>query len=338
MNKKFNTIIGIFLSLLLVVAIVPGTAFAASDTEDSVDEQTINEIDVFEQTYTGASLRFAQLEYALSKQALMGQSAIDFIQENYPEADVDPLNEQLAVIEALIDEVQSVDFNQDKESLASEYVDVKADAKDASVAFRDYVKQIVPEEDFDSFKEAVKATDVSDLDQLKQEIKLLRNELRAERINNIIAPLGIDQPDLVERIRSGEATPDEIKSVIAQRIKEIPPEERRSAVAKLKEDRTKREVFKSATKSRVLKNKAERASLRVQERSDKVREYAQRAKEEGFDRRAHVLGAVSKGLDKRSERLGARADNIKNRLPPQSDKNRLPPQVEGEPLPNEGQQ
>ena len=72
MNKKFNTIIGIFLSLLLVVAIVPGTAFAASDTEDSVDEQTINEIDVFEQTYTGASLRFAQLEYALSKQALMG--------------------------------------------------------------------------------------------------------------------------------------------------------------------------------------------------------------------------------------------------------------------------
>ena len=322
-NKtNFKNIFGTGLILmLLVVSIIP--VVLAEDTTSDTTATVDREISTMD-TELGSGLRLLQLERAITRQIMRGQEVVKVIEVSGLYTDdneyILQAKEIIGDLQTLIDELDTITTvpapdPKNKEN-AQKFIAIKNDAKQLSVEFKKVSVLMLKgagakeTELIAQIKEALQVVDRTEIKEINQQILSIRREYNADRTNAILARIGSADPALIEKIKSGEISPGQIRQEIAKRITSIPPEERRASIQKIREDNAKRAVFKEDTvrehkiaKFQRRSNITERKSVRLQTISDIAEGKGNLRRSENLQNRSDANENWSRNLEKRSDRL-----------------------------------
>jgi len=317
----------VFLAVLMVVSLIPlafaednettSTEDSGNETTDGTDEDEVTEEDEKEvasmNSPYGAQIRLLQLERAVTKSVLVGAKIIEYIEENYPDADLTELNSILDEMELLVEEIQGMDFEGDSRELAQDFVDIKHEARDLAKEFKKLSREILSETDIMDIRERLKDMDESALEDLDEDVKSARCEFNAERLKKVFERLGIEDDELVGKVAACEADMEQIRNELGAAFKNLTSQQKNGAVLKVREAMVKRAVYMKAVADKVRSNHLQRLSNRTQVRSNQLERLSDRAREEGFENRAERLRNASNMLRIASDRLERRSDWLGNR-------------------------
>ena len=305
MNKK--TIVALLLMLVLFASIV----IAEETTELSEDDQK----DIGPINYgLGAEVRLLQLEKRITRNILVGTKVVEAIQEYNSSTDVTELDSILDEMEVLLDEVKNTKIEGTSEELAQKFVDMKSDAINLSQEFREKSKPYINAEVRVLIVNKTKNIEKDELKNISDIIKDARNDYNAYRLNLTLTALGIEDNELIEKVRNGTATVQEIKDVIKEYLKGLTSDEKKEPLMKIKEARSKRAVYGQAVKAIIISNKLQRMSNRLEIRSDKLNNWSLKLAEKGFEKRAERVEKWSELAQNRSGKLEQWSEKIKNKV------------------------
>jgi len=256
---------GVFavLALMLLVS-VPGVM--ADETGDAGDSGEITAADEAETaTMTnalGAQVRLLQLEKALAKSVITGEIVVEAIVKNHPEEDVSELNSILDEMELLVEEVQGMSAEGDAGELAQQYVDIKSAARGLAKEFREAVKGILTTEDRREIVEAGKETGKELLEELGEAIRNAKREMNAYHVENVLAAMGTENPELIEQIANGKAELARVRENVRSAFGSLDSGEKTAALAKIREMKAKRNVSRKAALDKARERFTERKEVR----------------------------------------------------------------------------
>ncbi len=272
------------ISLFLLV----GLAVTATAQEDLTEEEE-REIRAMDNTH-GAMTRLLQLERAIKLQVERGLGVIEFIEENYEDADTSQLEELLNDLEDLGEIVAGTEIeNQDYEELASEYVALRREANSLIIEFRTGANNIISEERIAEARERAEQarTQASERVQaLRERISEEVNTYNAERLRQTLEHLGKTNEEVQERIQNREITRAEAESIVRETFDEYSLEERRIAAQQLSE--------------------------RLMEMAERRAEAARQARQEYLDRMERIRAERQAALEERERS----AEPLRERIDP----------------------
>lgn len=318
MKKQIRKIVSLSLLLLVVFSAIP-FAMADEDVVASADQNALTEEAVVEKeieimhTALGNGLRILQLERAITRHILRGKEVINTIKEKTPDADVSQLETLVSDFEVLKSDLKAIPIDQPSKETLQKYLDIRDDVKEDAKEFRKIASTLLTKEDIAVLKEKLKAIDRTELKEINQQIQELRRHYHAERVYTTLANLGVSDSALIDAVKSGQLTVPQIRQALRAKVSAIPPEERRSALLKIKEDNSKRAVFKADNVAERRSNRLARRSNEAQRRSDRLANKSVRAEQKGRDNRADNLIKRSEAAGKRSENKEARSDKAEGR-------------------------
>jgi len=196
--------------------------------EEAIDEETEEEVELISESNFGATVRLLQLEKAVTKSYLIGMGVISVLSEKGE--DVAELESILAEIEVLKDEVSNLDPN--SENAVDDFVNIKRDIKDLNREFRKIASPLLTANDKQSIRDSIKDND--ELASLNQEIRDALRELNANRVEKALDRMGVSDPELIEKIESGDATRAEVKDALKSGYQNLDPELKAAARLKLR--------------------------------------------------------------------------------------------------------
>ena len=298
--------------MLLVFSLMLSPVLAQETDElNDTDEKEVKEM----VNPLGAEVRLLQLEYSITKNLLLGTTVVEIIEKNNLDFDASELNEILDKLEALIVEVQNVPREGTHSELAEQFVHIKKDSINLTKEFRDAAREVITAEEKTEIREAFANSDKSVLEEIKEKIKQARRELNSHKIEILLEKRGATNPELVEKIRNGEANLGEVKKIIKEEFAALTPEQKKDAVSKVKENARKRGVNNKDAYSKIGKDFARKRISRhdfvLRRASDRQEQLGDRAKERGFHTVAERLGANSGKLDQFRDRLMQMRKNIR---------------------------
>jgi hypothetical protein len=151
----------------------------------------------------GASMRLAALEAALMRNILWGEEIIGQIQESNPEADTGELEDIVDEMRLLVDEMRGINASDNQEA-ASEFITVKGEAKSLTDQFRTLSKDMLGDVEKNQLRERLRNIKDEQLEERRQRMQELRMGYNAENAEKILDAIGVQNPDLVGKIRDGE--------------------------------------------------------------------------------------------------------------------------------------
>jgi len=216
----------------------------------------------------GAQVRLLQLQKAILRNILRGEKVIEFIQGLDANADVSELQEILAELEVLKDEVAAFVPQGDNEETVKAFVDFKNDAISLSKQFRDASKELIGEADKTALIESFKEIDRTELDALKEQILALIKEYNAQRVEKVFSKLEKKKPEFVEKIRNGEMNMAGVKAAVGKAFKALKPIQRKKAFLNMKQFNAKKLAFQkakiAAAKLKFLERRVNRLQKRIE--------------------------------------------------------------------------
>ena len=218
----------------------------------------------------GAQVRLLQLQKVILRNILRGEKVIEFIQELDADADVSELQEILAELEVLKDEVAAVEPEGTMEEAVKQFVDFKNDAISLSKRFREATKELIGDADKTALLEKFKEIDWSELDALKEQIVQLIREYNAQRVERVFSKLEEKKPEFVEKIRNGEMNMTGVKAAVGKAFKALAPARRNLAFKNLKEFNAEKLAFQKAKIAAARLNFLERRVNRLQNRIEAI--------------------------------------------------------------------
>lgn len=290
------------------------------NNEESNNESETNETSDQEEEQVGAmvsppgaKVRLLQLEKAITKNILAGNEIIAFISENNQSIDVTELNTILDNLEALIDEIHALPTEGQGNELANQFVDIKDRARDLIKQFREKAKAILKESDQAALRERIKNLDKTVIRDLNEKIKQARQEFNAWKASKILEHLGLSDEELIEKIKTGEITIDDVKKRLREHYHQLNQETKRAAMEKLREEMMeKRELHRkslddvrammkeninNATKGRDGRKLAKSAVKRTLE--DREKRLENRIKTEVMENRGDMIDKMNERNEQR---------------------------------------
>jgi len=300
--KKNKIVIGVL--MLVLIALMP--LAIAEDTSTTIDANTLEEVKALNSPL-GAEVRLLQLEKSLTKNILVGAKVIEVLKKNHPETDLNQAENTLNSMEALIEEIQNTPRTGDANELAATYVALKSEGRELTKQFREATASTLTEEDKKEVRDALKDLELLNLQTINEEIKQAIRAHNAEKIQELLDKLGITNPELIQKIKNGNASLGEVKKEFNDLYGKMNLEERKLAGAKLREHATKRiiaekELIKEA-REHATKRVLEIRSRETQRLSDWFEKRAQDLNDNGFDARGKRLQKASDQMQKISEKL-----------------------------------
>jgi hypothetical protein len=268
-------------------------------TEEDISESTMEEVSSMN-TKPGAEVRLLQLEKSITRNILAGQEVIDRIAEKGN--DTSELEAIITELEALKLEVQSLDPN--SENAVEEFVNIKQEAIELVKEFREKAKELIEEGYRLALGQRIRNMNMTEIKEYNLRIRARIHSLNAEIVSKTFIALGIDNPELIDKVKSGEATFAEVKDEVKTTLQAMTPEERKAAWSNLKESGVKKDV---AARARI-----EKARLKINERKANRMEWMTKAANriQDADKRARVQAT----LEKRTQLVDNRIARIENRL------------------------
>jgi len=284
---------------LLLMSFFPAAHAEEETVDESSDESTLAEASLMD-TGVGAQIRLLQLEKSITRNILIGNEVIDYLQKN--NTNTTELEAIITELEALKLEVQDLDPS--SEDATEKFVSIKQEAIDLSKEFRDVLKELVGEGNRPLLFGKISGIDRSELDVYNEDIKNLIHSQNFEIVSKIFESLGIENDELLQQIKDGSATYADVKKVISETVKDMTPQERKEAWTEIKESGVRKEIAARA--------KIEKARLNINERKSIRLEYLTKAS--GQIKDSEVKARVQASLEKRSGIVDARIERISGRL------------------------
>ncbi len=289
---------------------------AESVDEEAIDEETANEIELIVESGLGAKVRLLQLKKAILRSYIIGTEVVNILEEKGE--DVTELEAILAEIKLLEEEADNVDS--EAETAIEDYINIKRDLMDLNQEFRKIASPKLSANDRQAIMDTIKNNE--ELSSLDEEIKQVMRELNAERVEKALERMGLTDEDLIEKIKSGDATPEEVREALRNAYGQLGPKEKEQAKERFKEIiRNKQEIkrdIKDKTKAEHLEVRRQRALERAEKLPEEVREIAkerinQQVKklEQIREKLAEQLKERKANLEQIKERIQERRENIK---------------------------
>jgi len=232
--------------------------------EEAIDEETEEETELISESNFGATVRLLQLEKAVTISVITGTEVINVLKENGE--DVTELEGIIAEIEVLKDEVSKLDPSSD--SAVDDFVNIKRDIKDLNKQFKKSASPLLSANDKQAIRDAIK--DNEELAALNQKIKDALRELNANRVGKALDRMGVEDPELVDKIESGDATPEEVKNGLRNAFGQLDPEEKEAAKQRFKETIRNRKELRKNVAEKVKMEHLEVRKERLEKRLIKI--------------------------------------------------------------------
>ena len=266
MDKKWKVMV--FVSALTLVfsacAWAEGDADEMNDTIDDMNNRTLTEATAFA-TNNGSKVRLLQLQKAIEKNILWGDSIIADVKAKNATANTTEAETILAELEALNREVASI-TPKAGDAGAKEFVDLKNDAIDLTKEFRDEIRKLLKEQEIQGMKKKLGERYWNETRELDEKIEQARNNYNAEVLEDVLAAANMSDPVLVAKVKAGQATTKEIKDALKEAYKNLNSSQKRIASIALKEKEAKRNVFMRSVADKVAENASKNAEKRIENR------------------------------------------------------------------------
>jgi len=250
--------------------------------EEAIDEETEEETELISESNFGAKVRLLQLEKSVTKSYLIGQEVVNVLSEKGE--DVSELESILAEMKVLKDEVSALDPS--SETAVDDFVNIKRDIKDLNKQFKRIASPLLSADDKQAVRDAIK--DNEELASLNQEIRDALRELNANRVGKALDRMGVEDPELIDKIKSGDATPEEVKNGLRNAFGQLDPEEKEAAKQRFKETiRNRKELRKKVAEKVKMEHLAVREE-RLEKRLGKI----------PVDKRAKAKERIDKAISK----------------------------------------
>jgi hypothetical protein len=272
------------------------------------DEETIDEVSVMD-TENGAAVRLLQLQRSIERNIAQGESVIAEIIEENPDADVVRLEEIIAELEVLSNElnakVASVGELNETEA-AENFVIIKEEAMSLIREFKNLARGEVPAKAQEQIRNRVRNETSADVEILQQHIQERIRAHNAIQVEKFLAKVGVQDEALVAQVQAGQMNAGQAISSVAQAYKGLGQEKRAEALAKVKEERAKSHVYKESVRENTMniaQDMQKRAEARKQEAQGILSQVRGRVNEnlnaKGIERPVAVggSGAIGSGDD-----------------------------------------
>lgn len=277
--------------------------------EEAIDDETEEETELISESNFGATVRLLQLEKAVTKSYLIGREVINVLSEKGE--DVSELESLLVEIEVLKDELSTLDPN--SETAVDDFVNIKRDIKDLNKQFKRIASPLLSANDKQAIRDAIKDNEA--LASLNQEIRDELRELNANRVGKALDRMGASDPELVDKIESGDATPAEVKAALKEAYKGLGAEEKKAARAKvkaaIKERKELRKKVAEKVKAEHLEVRRERLENRLNQIPVKYQAKAKERIDKAVDRLKRVENKLKDKVAANKERLVNIKEDIK---------------------------
>ena len=294
-------VLAVLFGLILLFSILPSVVVSQENNETDVDDGNNNETEVDDETEKqikdmntplGAQMRVFQLEKAITKFVLKAEVAVEYLKEK--ERNTTEIEGILSELKLVMEEIKNIPMNISKEESVKNFVDMKKDARDLIKDFRKAIKGLLEQGDREEIAKRVKDIDLkSDIEKIRERIRLAKNEANAERVKKMLEHMGTTDDALISRVKTGEIKVGETVSELKNRLKEMNGDKKIGLRKRLNESYTERERY---------------ASNKVQE----LKETLKTRLVERTKARASKLEAS--GLRMVGDKLRARADSIEKNI------------------------
>jgi hypothetical protein len=240
-----------------------------NDTVDDDGNDTVDDdVDAF-QSALGAEIRLLQLESAITRNILWGEEIIAAILDRNSSADVGELEAVLAELQVLGDEVASTTPASGSES-AQLFVDLKKDAIDLTHEFKTLARSMLKPNEADGLRQRLQSIRWNETKERNARIHTLQGEYNAQKVNESFSAIGAGNPQLVNRVRAGNASLSEVKTSLKEAVQNMGADKKLQAVVALQEMAARGNVFKRAVSEKVEYKKQERLQTRAENRIEAV--------------------------------------------------------------------
>ncbi len=271
----------------------------------------------------GAKVRLMQLEAALERNIAWGEDIVSAVEADG--GDAGGLSAILAEMRALKGEVAAIEPGRGEEA-AQEFVDIKATARELTREFRVEARGLLAPDEADGLRDALRERDRGENGNLSGEISRFRHEYNAERASDAFDLLGAPNQELVDAVKSGEASWGDVMKYVNGVIKGMDGQERKQAKTAFKEKDSQRVVFGRALSGMVRYRMMERLNQSMEERmehadelnlTDEERERLEGRMENVSDRleriRDHMEAVIDKWVQKRTDNIERHVEMLENR-------------------------
>ena len=303
MNSKLIGLIvlSIFLLMTLPVALAEETI---------LDANTTGEIKIMS-TQSGAEIRLLQLERSLVRNGLVGARVIEMIQISHPEFDITETQNKLNELEVLLEDVKNYNLEENSETVVENFVAMKKEALLISQEFKNMTSTKLSTQNREAVRLMVNATEVNELAPINEAVKATIRLYNAEKIGNLFSSMDVNNSELLQRIRTGEATKTQAMTSLKERFNGLNTEIKTQAEARIKEATSKRLVAENSLAQRAQNLSQEKLNQRLSQRSQKVDDLNERI---GANANAFSYQAMSERMLQVSNATSNRAQQIVNNI------------------------
>jgi hypothetical protein len=282
--------ISVIALLLVIFALIP-IGFA-EDTNTIIDANTEQEIKLMLNPF-GAEVRLIQLEKSVTRNILVGAKIIEIIQKNHVDENIDSAQNVLNQMEALLNDIKNIDLEEDKNILVAEFVAMKKEATDLSKQFREITTTILTANDRQEISEAIKDIDKVQLKGVNNEVKNAIRTHNAERIEALLGQMGVNNPELIQKIIDGNTIAAEVKQGVMNAFNALSTEQKQMIETKIKEGSIKRKISEREFVAKAKENGLQKMLQRDQNKFQRMNEWT----------KSNCLDINSNGFEERANRL-----------------------------------
>jgi hypothetical protein len=210
--------------------------------EEVLDEETVKETEIMSSSL-GEEIRILQLQRVSLKRVIAGKKIVEILSDNNDLeiifAEIELLNEQI---------MEMTTENTDVDN----FVATKKDLAELSRNFALISKPLLTANQREEVRTVVDESE--ELAELTETIKEKIKEHNSEKVENALERMGVKNTELIEKIESGDASPQEIRDALKEGYNNLSEEEKRIAKYKIKEKVENRIENKEKIKQKIVQN------------------------------------------------------------------------------------
>lgn len=252
---------------VMALLLLSVTAYAqeAATAEEPVDETTAKEVKAVMEP-KGAEVRLLQLEESIQRNMLFGEKILEKIEADYSSYDTTGLESLLDELSLLKDEVAATDPEGEASEVAKAFVDLKNDAREIAAEFRTLVHEAISETEAENLKAQIGGEVSAQMEQVRERVRNAIRNHNEQVVQNKLSQMSKTNSQLVEKVKNGEVTADQVKTQLRDMIQQMTQEEKNKAVAAMKNAMTSLSARTQSAIQAATEGYQERLQARLTER------------------------------------------------------------------------
>lgn len=249
------------LTLMTSISSVALADEAADETEDPVDNETVEEIEIMNNSL-GCEIRLLQLEKAITKNLLKGEMIVNVLEGlDYNTSGLESI---LAEMSLVLEEVKVADPN--ASDAVEVFVDLKSDAKNLTTQFRETLKELLSDVKYSEIREQVREMTNGELQNYSLQIQNRIKQFNRNQIHRLYGIIGEKNSSLANQYLNGTMTLTQVKLQLNKMVNMKVKEKKQEIFLRLKKEKLQNRNNATSEAANVTASFSQREQKRLQER------------------------------------------------------------------------